>query len=99
LPVRLDVTNRDASFAAVTLAHDHFGRLDVIVNNAGYGQFGGDPVATRDAVLKLVDTPNPPLRLFLGSGQPPSGAEGPGTPGQARPAAAQDQTRRFGDGA
>ena len=26
----------------------------------------GDPVATRDAVLKLVDTANPPLRLFLG---------------------------------
>ncbi len=26
----------------------------------------GDPAATRDAVLKLVDTQNPPLRLFLG---------------------------------
>jgi NAD(P)-dependent dehydrogenase (short-subunit alcohol dehydrogenase family) len=26
----------------------------------------GDPAATRDAVLTLVDTPNPPLRLFLG---------------------------------
>lgn len=26
----------------------------------------GDPCATRAAVLKLVDTPNPPLRLFLG---------------------------------
>jgi hypothetical protein len=26
----------------------------------------GDPAATRDAVLRLVDTPNPPLRLFLG---------------------------------
>jgi NAD(P)-dependent dehydrogenase (short-subunit alcohol dehydrogenase family) len=26
----------------------------------------GDPAATRGAVLLLVDTPNPPLRLFLG---------------------------------
>jgi NAD(P)-dependent dehydrogenase (short-subunit alcohol dehydrogenase family) len=26
----------------------------------------GDPAATRDAVLKLVDTQDPPLRLFLG---------------------------------
>ena len=40
LPVQLDVTDRDAAFAAVREAHDHFGRLDVVVNNAGYGQFG-----------------------------------------------------------
>ncbi|KRE27913.1 short-chain dehydrogenase [Mycobacterium sp. Soil538] len=40
LPIRLDVTDREADFAAVQQAHDHFGRLDVVVNNAGYGQFG-----------------------------------------------------------
>jgi NAD(P)-dependent dehydrogenase (short-subunit alcohol dehydrogenase family) len=40
LPLKLDVTDRDADFAAVKTAHDHFGRLDVVVNNAGYGHFG-----------------------------------------------------------
>jgi NAD(P)-dependent dehydrogenase (short-subunit alcohol dehydrogenase family) len=40
LPLQLDVNDRDAVFAAVAQAHDHFGALDVVVNNAGYGQFG-----------------------------------------------------------
>src|SRR4051812_12467789 len=40
LPITLDVTDREADFAAVKTAHDHFGRLDIVVNNAGYGQFG-----------------------------------------------------------
>jgi NAD(P)-dependent dehydrogenase (short-subunit alcohol dehydrogenase family) len=40
LPIALDVTDHDADFAAVKLAHDTFGRLDVVVNNAGYGHFG-----------------------------------------------------------
>jgi len=38
LPIALDVTDRDAVLA-VAQAHGHFGRLDVVVNNAGYGQF------------------------------------------------------------
>ncbi|WP_028937369.1 SDR family oxidoreductase [Pseudonocardia spinosispora] len=40
LPLQLDVTDRDADFAAVKQAHEHFGRLDIVVNNAGYGHFG-----------------------------------------------------------
>jgi NAD(P)-dependent dehydrogenase (short-subunit alcohol dehydrogenase family) len=40
LPVQLDVTIRAASIAALQRAHEHFGRLDVVVNNAGYGHFG-----------------------------------------------------------
>jgi NAD(P)-dependent dehydrogenase (short-subunit alcohol dehydrogenase family) len=40
LALKLDVTDRAADFAAVAQAHRHFGRLDVVVNNAGYGQFG-----------------------------------------------------------
>jgi NAD(P)-dependent dehydrogenase (short-subunit alcohol dehydrogenase family) len=50
LPIQLDVTDRTADFAAVKQAHDHFGRLDVVVNNAGYGQFGFvEEVSEQDA--------------------------------------------------
>ena len=40
LPIELDVNDRDADFAAVAQAHEAFGSLDVVINNAGYGQFG-----------------------------------------------------------
>jgi NAD(P)-dependent dehydrogenase (short-subunit alcohol dehydrogenase family) len=40
LALKLDVTDRSAVFNAVKQAHDRFGRLDIVVNNAGYGQFG-----------------------------------------------------------
>ncbi|RZJ68602.1 MAG: SDR family NAD(P)-dependent oxidoreductase [Flavobacterium sp.] len=40
LPIKLDVNNRAESFAAVQKAKDHFGSLDVVINNAGFGLFG-----------------------------------------------------------
>lgn len=40
LPIALDVTDRDAAFAAVATAHEHFGRVDVVINNAAYSHYG-----------------------------------------------------------
>jgi NAD(P)-dependent dehydrogenase (short-subunit alcohol dehydrogenase family) len=40
LPIRLDVNNRADSFAAVAKANQHFGSIDVVINNAGFGLFG-----------------------------------------------------------
>jgi NAD(P)-dependent dehydrogenase (short-subunit alcohol dehydrogenase family) len=40
LAIQLDVDDRAADFAAVQRAAAHFGRLDIVVNNAGYGHFG-----------------------------------------------------------
>lgn len=40
LPIKLDVTDRSAAFAAVKQAQEYLGRLDIVINNAGYGHFG-----------------------------------------------------------
>jgi NAD(P)-dependent dehydrogenase (short-subunit alcohol dehydrogenase family) len=56
LPIRLDVTDRDADFAAVKQAHDHFGRLDIVVNNAGYGHFGFIEEITEQEARDQIET-------------------------------------------
>ena len=40
LPIKLDVTDRAAGFAAVKQAQEFLGRLDIVINNAGDGHFG-----------------------------------------------------------
>jgi NAD(P)-dependent dehydrogenase (short-subunit alcohol dehydrogenase family) len=56
LPLQLDVTDRDAAFASVASAHQHFGQLDVVVNNAGYGQFGLVEELSESEARKQIDT-------------------------------------------
>src|SRR6185436_1052710 len=43
-------------FAAVEQAHQRFGRLDVVVNNAGYGQFGMIEELTEAEARAQIDT-------------------------------------------
>ncbi|SEH48340.1 NADP-dependent 3-hydroxy acid dehydrogenase YdfG [Mycolicibacterium rutilum] len=45
-PVALDVTDPAAVSRAITTARDHFGRIDVVVNNAGYANVA--PIETGD---------------------------------------------------
>lgn len=56
LPIELDVTNRAAAFVAVQQAHAHFGRLDVVVNNAGYGHFGFTEEITETEARAQLET-------------------------------------------
>jgi len=56
LPIELDVTDRAADFAAVAKAHEHFGRLDVVVNNAGYGHFGFIEELTEQEARDQIET-------------------------------------------
>jgi NAD(P)-dependent dehydrogenase (short-subunit alcohol dehydrogenase family) len=56
LAIQLDVNDRAADFAAVEQAHDHFGRLDVVVNNAGYGQFGFIEELTEAEAREQIET-------------------------------------------
>ncbi len=56
LLIELDVTDRLADFAAVKQAKDKFGTLDIVVNNAGYGQFGMIEELSEEEARKQIET-------------------------------------------
>src|SRR6266436_9941118 len=56
LPLQLDVTDRSTAFDTVKRAADHFGKLDVVINNAGYGHFGMVEELTEDDVRSQLET-------------------------------------------
>jgi NAD(P)-dependent dehydrogenase (short-subunit alcohol dehydrogenase family) len=56
LPLQLDVTDRDQVFAAVSRAHETFGQLDVVINNAGYGLFGTVEEITEQQLRDQLET-------------------------------------------
>ena len=56
LPIKLDVNNRKDVFAAVKKAKDHFGVIDVLINNAGYGLFGTIEETTEKEARDQIET-------------------------------------------
>ncbi|HVK69335.1 MAG TPA: oxidoreductase [Polyangium sp.] len=56
LPVALDVTSESAVAAAVEAALARFGRIDVLVNNAGYGVIGAVEETSAEDVRRLYET-------------------------------------------
>ncbi len=55
LPLALDVTDADQVRQAVQQAHAHFGRLDVVLNNAGYSLVGTIEEGSEDDVRAQFD--------------------------------------------
>ena len=56
LPLQLDVTNRADCFTAVNKAKAHFGQIDILINNAGYGLFGAIEETTEKEARDQIET-------------------------------------------
>jgi NAD(P)-dependent dehydrogenase (short-subunit alcohol dehydrogenase family) len=53
---RLDVTDTDSVREVMRSAFNNFGRIDVIVNNAGFGLFGTAEEVSDDQIRRQIDT-------------------------------------------
>ena len=56
LVLTLDVTNKEQVATAITKAEQTFGRIDVLVNNAGYGYFTSIEEGEEDKIRAQFDT-------------------------------------------
>jgi NADP-dependent 3-hydroxy acid dehydrogenase YdfG len=56
LTLALDVTNTEQVKSVVNQAHTHFGRLDIVLNNAGYSLVGTIEEASADDVKAMYET-------------------------------------------
>src|SRR3954466_5433574 len=56
LTLELDVTNPEQVKQTVTKAYEHFGKLDIVLNNAGYSLVGTIEEATADEIRQLYET-------------------------------------------
>src|SRR5690242_1220682 len=56
LPLQLDVTDREQCFDVVNKAFQHFGKLDVVINNAGYGLFGTIEETSEQEARNQIET-------------------------------------------
>jgi len=56
LPLQLDVNDRAADFAAIAKAKAHFGSIDVLINNAGYGLFGSIEETSEKEAREQMET-------------------------------------------
>src|ERR1700761_1758117 len=56
LALQLDVNDREADFEAVSKATAHFGGIDALINNAGYGLFGAIEETTEKQAREQMET-------------------------------------------
>ncbi|MDY7532919.1 oxidoreductase [Pseudomonas sp. Bout1] len=56
LAVQLDVTDEAQAASVARAAVEHFGRIDVLVNNAGFGLLGAVEEASAEEVRRLYET-------------------------------------------
>lgn len=56
LTLKLDVTDKEACFETIAKAKAHFGKIDVLINNAGYGHIGAIEELDEKEIRKQFET-------------------------------------------